>query len=77
MVPAGEASAETPRWNESGGHVSEVRVVAQLFAAGLAGRGLPWWRPVRLGSPPLPALHWEQPKQGQVRGRQAETEIQC
>ena len=76
-MPAGEASAEAPRSNESGGRVSEVQVVAQLFVAGLAGRGLPWWRPVQLGPLPLPALHWEPPTQGQVRDRQAETEIQC
>ena len=84
-MPAGEAAAETPRWSESGGHVSEARVVVRVvlfhrqqpFAAGLAWRGLPRWPSVRLGCPPLPAHHREQPKQDQVRGQQAETEIQC
>ena len=64
-LPAGEAAAETPPWSESGGHVSEARVVVQVvpfhrqqpFAAGLAWRGLPRWPPVRLGYPPLPAHH--------------------
>ena len=76
LLRAGEAFAEAPRLTESGGRVSGVQVVAQLLVAGLAGFGLPWWRPVQLGHLLLPALHREPSTQDQARDRQTETAVQ-
>ena len=69
LLRAGEAFAEAPWLTESGGRECGVQIVVPLLVAGLAGFGLPWWRPVQLGPLLLPALHRGSSTRDHVRDR--------